>query len=113
MRYRRAPLIVMLVVATIFLCLNLIAWHYQLAVPTLKHLGTSWYGYGWPAPFARQLEPNLLAALTYDLRGIPFLINLAFALFMTVGSGVICERWMGLRYVTGSFQTPLSADPRK
>lgn len=113
MRHHRASLIVMLLVAGTFLCLNLVAWHYHLAVPTLERLGTSWYGYGWPTPMARQAEPDLLAALTSDLRSFPLLINLGFALFITVGSGWLCECWLELRHLTASYRARRLASPHK
>lgn len=113
MRHHLPTLIVMTVVAGPLLALNLVPWGYHLAVPTLEHLGNAWYGYGWPAPFARQLEPDLLAALTRDLRSFPFFIDLGFALFLTVGAGWICERWLELRQLTGGFQVRRPATPHR
>jgi len=113
MRHHVPTLIVMTLVGGILLGLNLVAWPYHMAVPAHPHLGELWYGYGFPAPFARQIEPDLLVALTQKLRSLPLVIDLGFALFLTLGSGWICERWLELRLLTGLFSEPLSTDPRR
>lgn len=109
MRNHRVTLVVMMLVSGILLGLNLVAWRYHLTAHTIQHLGSCWYGYGWPAPFARQIEPDLITALTRDLRQFPFMIDFGFAAFLTLGAGWICESWLELRALMGGCQARLSA----
>lgn len=115
MRYHLSTLVVMTLVAGVLLGLNLNpSYGYLLPTELMERLGKgSLYFYGWPAPFAKQYQPDLIAAFTRNLRLFPFMVDLGFAAFLTLGLGWANERWLHFKAVLAQVRAGMLADPRK
>jgi hypothetical protein len=112
MRYHLSTLVVMVLVAGLILWLNLSPWPNCWAHLSVRNDAPAWC-FGWPGPFAKQHDPDLIAAFTRDLRLFPFIVNLGFAMFMTLGFGWINERWLSFRDALAQVRAGSPASPHR
>jgi hypothetical protein len=115
MRYHLSTLVVMTLVAGVLLGLNMHPWPYGSWPTAVMTRLSDWdlWCFGWPASFCKQAQPNMIAAFTRDLHLFPFMVDVGFAVFLTLGFGWVNERWLNFKDVLAQVRAGSRATPHR